>query len=576
MNWVEFSSTHRQELGWAILVLAFAWFAFRQLRNRPGKQQGNSPQESPELPAALSDDAEATDHACAAERERIRRLSFVPRSSQDGETDDTLMTCALLFEKGSTELWARTDVNRLAVYIRPRSRTDLLDPAAYSRLFERIHKFAKKVPEIVKGKDVPGHDLQVAVALSGASDLVVVVAWESYSPDIENDCDGIPKRLYEEYARSTHFVAARASAGWDFRAASDSTSLRHLVGQAEIACRHEYGAIPFTRERIRKQPLEPNVLAALRADMIKDEWRNCEVRYQPKYECRPGTVHPWRLTGVEALVRWGLSDGTKCSPVQFLAYLRDCGRMGKFNTWLIEKAVRAALAIQNACNEVGEGDSDIPVSINIVPMDFTEQICEDLTKECDDVGVVCRLLEIELVESGELRSDAKEVVTQLRSMGFGFSLDDFGTDRSNLDRIDALAVAGTSVKLDRKIINKVLLERADRSTLHERQLEALVSAWTAHGLHVIAEGVEEKSWTDPPRPQAAATNGPDMHVEAVTVLGGAKALERLQSLGINKVQGYIFSENLPLDNLIAGIKDKSLLFRACPVAANPVGQAARP
>ncbi len=473
-------------------------------------------------------------------RQELERLKG--RVSQLSKVDREVLTLPELCRLDDGSLWTKSATDCLAVYIRPRSGTDFGDDGAYQALIDRIVSFAQNSPAIVRSKATPG--AQVATALVGASDLVVVAAWNPGIVDaLDLEAEKIAIALHDPYTKGRHAVAAEASAGWDYRRHDQGVSIEMLIGYAEIACRTQRGVSPFERARHTKNVGDARVREALENDVSIGAFENCNLLFQPKFRylrTNADDATVWELVGVEALIRWIPPDPTLgCSPPQLLNFIRDRNRMGAFNSWLVDRAIEAALSLEST-GAASEHKVKLAVSINVYPRDFTGEFLSNLRDRCNANRLEYQLIELELVESGELSDACTAAVTEAKK-SFGFALDDFGTDRSNLDRIDKLASPNTTIKLDRAIIRKVLSSRTTRSKLHEAQLGNLVRAWTDSGLLVVAEGVEEQD------------DASEM------VCGGPVALRRLVDLGIKIVQGFVFAKPMPLDVLLAGMRNGTLL-----------------
>jgi len=110
--------------------------------------------------------------------------------------------------------------------------------------------------------------------------------------------------------------------------------------------------------------------------------------------------------------------------------------------------------------------------------------------------------------------DAPAALEQLRGVGVGVSIDDFGTGHSSLTRLRHLPV--DELKLDRGFLRST----ADDADL--AVLRATVGLGRDLGLTIVAEGVED-----------------------------ARQLHLLGSLGCDVAQGFLISQPLPPDELIA-------------------------
>ncbi len=127
------------------------------------------------------------------------------------------------------------------------------------------------------------------------------------------------------------------------------------------------------------------------------------------------------------------------------------------------------------------------------------------------VGVAPHRLTLEVTETA-LPSDlatASRTLSELRSSGFGTSLDDFGVGYASLSHLRDLAL--TEVKIDRAFVSRLDENQEDREVVR-----SLVRLAHGLGLAVCAEGVET-----------------------------ADAADWLAAVGSDRAQGYFFSRSVP-------------------------------
>ena len=91
--------------------------------------------------------------------------------------------------------------------------------------------------------------------------------------------------------------------------------------------------------------------------------------------------------------------------------------------------------------------------------------------------------ELEITESGIMRNidDAIRKIRELKSFGFTFSIDDFGTGHSSLSHLKELPV--NVIKIDQSFVR-------DMNDDDEMIIEAVVAIGQKFNLEVLAEGVE--------------------------------------------------------------------------------------
>jgi diguanylate cyclase (GGDEF)-like protein/PAS domain S-box-containing protein len=236
--------------------------------------------------------------------------------------------------------------------------------------------------------------------------------------------------------------------------------------------------------------------AELREAVAKRQFR---VYYQPIVH-----LETKQITGFEALLRWQHPEQGLISPDKFMGAAEDRGLLVSIGQWVILQA----------CQQLRAWDAEIPglegvnISVNVSAGQLADAgFISGLEAALLSTGVDPTRLHLEMTES-VAAADAKltsSVLTNLKRLGVGVVLDDFGTGNSSLNGLRQLPVA--ALKVDRSLIGGMLL---DRGTCDTVDLILLL----AHKLKlkVIAEGIES-----------------------------AKQLDHLHQLGCELGQGYFFS-----------------------------------
>lgn len=210
------------------------------------------------------------------------------------------------------------------------------------------------------------------------------------------------------------------------------------------------------------------------------------------------------LAGAEVLLRWRTPDGEEIPPQEFIPVAEETGQILRLGYWVMEQA----------CQTLSRWPAQatpLVLSINLSARQlFDELLVERIEKLRQRYGLSPAQLEFEITESSAMRDldDAVRVLGRLRALGYGLSLDDFGTGFSSLSYLRSLPV--DTVKIDRSFIRDI------EHDTHDRVLVASIIELASNlGLRVLAEGVE--------------TTG---------------QLQLLESLGCDDVQGYLVARPL--------------------------------
>ena len=127
------------------------------------------------------------------------------------------------------------------------------------------------------------------------------------------------------------------------------------------------------------------------------------------------------------------------------------------------------------------------IEINISAMQcMNDRFVDDVKQKLTQFGVSNKAVNFELTESASdiLDDVLRRTVSQLHAEGIEFSIDDYGTGYSNLQRIMSEPIK--IIKIDRSLINSMTSEKT-RSVLADtiRMIKSI-------GIEIVAEGVETK------------------------------------------------------------------------------------
>lgn len=198
---------------------------------------------------------------------------------------------------------------------------------------------------------------------------------------------------------------------------------------------------------------------------------------QPKVSPLDGS-----LSGVEALVRWEHPERGWLPPGDFIPFAESTGRIRQITHWMLEQAVLTLAQWQARGIE-------LRLAVNVSALDLQDKGLPDrvaaLLRRHD---VAAKWLQLELTETGLLASgqDPIRVLKQLRAIGVGLSIDDFGTGQSSLAYLQRLPV--NELKIDRSFVDGV-----DRDPRRQALLRSIVDIGHSLGLEVTAEGVETEA-----------------------------------------------------------------------------------
>ena len=230
----------------------------------------------------------------------------------------------------------------------------------------------------------------------------------------------------------------------------------------------------FEANRLAEAPWELSLHARIDEGLRHgDIW----LAFQPQW-----SLADQRIYGAEALIRWNHPTRGAISPDAFILQAERAGRIDALTYWVLEEAITAALKL----NAYGHRFlMSINLSAQMVDKpDLVPNIAEIVARR----GIDPSLLTVEITETSGVRNRpaACHNLSQLRSMGFRLSIDDFGTGEASLAYLADLP--SDELKLDRRFVSRVTTSPRDH---------AIVSSTIAlaHALNqqVVAEGVEDQA-----------------------------------------------------------------------------------
>jgi predicted signal transduction protein with EAL and GGDEF domain len=282
-----------------------------------------------------------------------------------------------------------------------------------------------------------------------------------------------------------------------------TSSSSELFRRADIAMYHSKST---GKGRVTHYDAELNS-ARERQLMIENDIRSgldCDefdVWYQPIVDARS-----LAMIGVEALVRWPRRPGGELKPDEFISIAETSGLIYALGQFVLRRA----------CSDL-EPFSDLKLSVNISPAQFRDPEFEDkVASALDSTRFPAARLQLEVTETYVLENPerAHSAVTNLKALGTAVALDDFGTGYSSIGYLRRFHFE--TIKIDKSLAGLVD---------DDEQASALVSGTiriaSALGMLVVAEGVENE-----------------------------KQVKLLRLAGCDQLQGYFFSEPMPLEHIL--------------------------
>jgi len=242
------------------------------------------------------------------------------------------------------------------------------------------------------------------------------------------------------------------------------------------------------------------------------------LHYQPQIEIATG-----RISGAEALIRWQHPELGMLAPDRFIPVAEETGLIRKIGEWVIREVGSDMKILREA------GYSSLRMAINLSALQIARpQHTEAVRQAIINAGMAesGAEFEVEITESSLMTGEqALAATTALKNLGLSLAIDDFGTGYSSMLALRRLPI--DRIKIDRSFIKGVPEDTDDVA-----MTAAVIAMGRALGLRILAEGVETRA-----------------------------QLEFLRSHGCEEAQGFLFSQPLPLAQLL------ELLAKCVPASA---------
>lgn len=228
--------------------------------------------------------------------------------------------------------------------------------------------------------------------------------------------------------------------------------------------------------------------------------------YQPQIDIETG-----KIIGMEALIRWQHPQQGLVPPSEFIPLAEETGLINPLSDWVLKTA-----CMQNR-DWRREGLPRIPVSVNLTSQQFQQKdFVRTLGEVLEESDSAPQDLILEITESTLMKNTdiAYTTIQELNRMGLRLTIDDFGTGYSSLSYLKRFPIY--AIKIDRAFTEEISDDPEDAAIAR-----AIISMAKNLKMEVIAEGVETE-----------------------------RQLAYLHEHGCAKIQGYLFSRPLPVDEAI--------------------------
>ena len=254
------------------------------------------------------------------------------------------------------------------------------------------------------------------------------------------------------------------------------------------------------------------------------EREEIKVLYQPIVRLEDRAI-----AGFEALARWDHPKLGRLSPAEFITIAEEIGLIVDLGLFVLDHTARQ-LAQWQAATRARE---PVFASVNVSSRQLLRHdLIQDLRSVLGRTALARGTLKLEITESLVMENPehAAQMLTRIKELGAGLSLDDFGTGHSSLAYLQRFPF--DTIKIDQSFVRTT--SRGTRPVI----LRSIIAMAHDLGMEVVAEGAETDS-------------------DAV----------ELYQLGCEYAQGFAFGEPMSADAARDLLVDKPTRLRALKIAS---------
>jgi diguanylate cyclase (GGDEF)-like protein/PAS domain S-box-containing protein len=209
------------------------------------------------------------------------------------------------------------------------------------------------------------------------------------------------------------------------------------------------------------------------------ERQEIKVLYQPIVRLEDRAI-----AGFEALARWDHPKMGRLSPAEFISIAEEIGLIVDLGLFMLEHTARQ-LAIWQQTSRAGD---PIFASVNVSSRQLLRHdLIQDLRSVLSRSQLARGSFKLEITESLVMENPehAAQMLTRIKELGAGLSMDDFGTGHSSLAYLQRFPF--DTIKIDQSFVRTTT--RGTRPVI----LRSIIALAHDLGMDVVAEGAETDS-----------------------------------------------------------------------------------
>lgn len=316
----------------------------------------------------------------------------------------------------------------------------------------------------------------------GGDEFAIVLKNIKSIHDVEKICSRITETIAQKFMVNGHEIFVGVSIGIT-QYLNGNFSETHLIKNADAAMYWAKSAGKNTFKFYSAEIETANYFLQKITTDLQDALRDNELEllYQPIIAVKTG-----QMMGVEALLRWHNPDEGLIFPDVFIPIAEKTGLIAPIGEWVVREALKQ-LKIWEKLN-----GPQLFVNVNVSARQlFDKRIVDVIGDAILEFEVDPKCINLELTESSLMEDvdRAIGILSELKKLGVGIAVDDFGTGHSSMRYLKQFPV--DTIKIDKCFVRGIPNDDVDIAIV-----EAIFALAKSLKLDVVAEGVETEAQYD--------------------------------------------------------------------------------
>ena len=316
----------------------------------------------------------------------------------------------------------------------------------------------------------------------GGDEFAIVLKDVKSIHDVEKICSRITETISQKFMVNGHEIFIGVSIGIT-QYQNHNFSESHLIKNADAAMYWAKSAGKNTYKFYSAEIETANYFLQKITTDLQDALRDNEFElfYQPIIHVKTA-----QMVGVEALLRWHNKDEGMIYPDVFIPIAEKTGLIAPIGEWVVREALKQ-LKIWGKLN-----GPQLFVNVNVSARQlFDKRIIDVIGDAILEFEIDPKCINLELTESSLMEDvdRAIGILSELKKLGVGIAVDDFGTGHSSMRYLKQFPV--DTIKIDKCFVKGIPQDDVDTAIV-----QAIFALAKSLKLDVVAEGVETEAQYD--------------------------------------------------------------------------------